>query len=72
MRKKQKKSSSKSTTNLATGKHPYILINGLYEIAIGKKKGVEFFTVRQVFEINNLINAKKYIDLEIENIKKQK
>lgn len=53
-------------------KYPYILKDGLYEIAAGKNKDVEYLTTRQAFEINNLLNAKKYIDLEIINIKKPK
>jgi hypothetical protein len=61
--------------NRLNGKHPYILKNGLYERVENKNyliKDAEYYTPQQAKEINNLLNAKKHIDIEIENIKKPK
>ena len=59
--------------NVLKGKHPYILKDGVYERALNHQiKNAEYFTPQQAKEINNLGNAKKHIDIEIENIKKAK
>jgi len=59
--------------NRLKGKHPYILKDGIYVSASNSQiKNAEYLTPQQVKEINNLHNAKKYIDVEIENIKKAK
>ena len=57
------------------GEYPYILKDGIYERIESKSyqiKNAEYFTPQQAKEINNLLNAKKHIDIEIENIKKIK
>lgn len=59
--------------NRLKGKFPYILKDGLYERALNHQvKNAEYLTPQQAKEINNLLNAKKHIDIEIENIKKAK
>jgi len=61
--------------NRLKGKYPYILKDGLYERIESKSyqiKNAEYYTPQQAKEVNNLLNAKKHIDIEIENIKKPK
>jgi len=59
--------------NRLKGKHPYIIKDGIYVSASGSQiKNAEYLTPQQAKEINNLYNAKKHIDIEIENIKKLK
>lgn len=59
------------TSNRLMGKYPYAIEDGLYVRVLGLNKSkIHYLTHQQAKEVNNLIKAKHFIDIEIKNILK--